>query len=571
MPNIAQVSIRRFKQLVDLPITLRDITVLIGANNSGKSSVLQAIHLAVSIAQTARLIGENIFWANDKSQLTFNPSQLIYSPVGDVMSLANGGVLQEAPASRIEIEIVMSDGKSCVVGLKRGRNRNIAVSIEGKELGERLMDLEEPFTIYAPGLAGISREERFLSPGVVRRIVARGDANLVLRNVLFILSNDDVAWANFIEDMQSIFPGIEIALSFNAETDEYIQASFQLPGAPFLPLDAAGTSILQASQILAYISLFRPNVLILDEPDSHLHPDNQRALCDLVIRLAPLRNFQALISTHSRHVLDAMKNRSSIIWLSRGKQVEEEDISMTAMLLELGALDSVDYFANGELRCVIATEDTYKEPLKALLWSNGFHEEVTEVASYTGCSKVDSAKVLGGFLREKAPHVHLLIHRDRDYMSDERATRFENDLGAFHVTPFLTHCSDIEGYFLNSEHLSHLNPGITPQRAQEFIDQATNETRDKSIEAMINIRTSEAFQQKREGGAGPNHGQISLSAMADYDANPEKWRRGKIVIGRVIALIQQETGANPRVYSPSQYIVVSTLKDRADIIWPNPH
>jgi predicted ATP-dependent endonuclease of OLD family len=82
-----------------------------------------------------------------------------------------------------------------------------------------------------------------------------------------------------------------------------------IPGAPFLPIDAAGTSILQASQILAYIALFKPQVLILDEPDSHLHPDNQRALCDLICRLASSRGFQAIISTHSRHVLDATKKR----------------------------------------------------------------------------------------------------------------------------------------------------------------------------------------------------------------------------------------------------------------------
>src|SRR4030067_1138332 len=100
MASINTVTIRRFKQLEDISISLQDITVLIGANNSGKSSVLQAIHFAVSIAQSAKLIGEGVSWANDMFQLSFNPSQLIYSPVADVMFLANGGTLQEARASR---------------------------------------------------------------------------------------------------------------------------------------------------------------------------------------------------------------------------------------------------------------------------------------------------------------------------------------------------------------------------------------------------------------------------------------------------------------------------------------
>lgn len=193
---------------------------------------------------------------------------------------------------------------------------------------------------------------------------------------------------------------------------------------PLYPLDAAGTSILQASQLIGYIFLFSPQVLILDEPDSHLHPDNQRVLCNLVSRLANERNFQAIISTHSRHVLDSLKATARIVWLSKGAVVDQPDISTTAVLLDLGALDSVDYFANGELKCVVATEDTDKDAIKAILWSNGFVEEDTEVASYAGCSKSDAAIVLGQFLHDKTQNLKLIIHRDRDYMSEAEGRRF---------------------------------------------------------------------------------------------------------------------------------------------------
>lgn len=151
-----------------------------------------------------------------------------------------------------------------------------------------------------------------MSPGVVRRIVARGDANVTLRNVLRMLLDDSIRWDGFIASMQSIFPDIRIEIDFDANTDENIEVFFRFGAGPRLPIDAAGTSILQASQVLAYISLFRRQVLILDEPDSHLHPDNQRVLCDLVSTLAAARGFQAIISTHSRHVLDSMRSRA--IW-----------------------------------------------------------------------------------------------------------------------------------------------------------------------------------------------------------------------------------------------------------------
>jgi predicted ATP-dependent endonuclease of OLD family len=102
--RLSSVAIRRFKRIEQIDIPLGDVTLLIGANNSGKSSILQAIHFGVSIAQTARLVGEGIAWRNDAFELSFNPSQMLYSPVGDVLSLATGGELQEPRASQIEIE-----------------------------------------------------------------------------------------------------------------------------------------------------------------------------------------------------------------------------------------------------------------------------------------------------------------------------------------------------------------------------------------------------------------------------------------------------------------------------------
>lgn len=443
MARLRSVAIRRFKRIEQIEVPLDDVTLLIGANNSGKSSILQAIHFAVSIAQTARLVGEGVAWRQDTFELSFNPSQLLYSPVADVLCLATGGTLQEPRASQIEIELRAEDGNSTVVGLRRGRNRNIAVSIVGRAIGEQLMDLPQPFTVYAPGLAGVPKEERFMSPGVVRRIVARGDANLTLRNVLRMLSDDVAGWNGFVATMQSIFPEIQIDIDFDANTDEFIEVYYRMGAGSRFPIDAAGTSVLQASQILAYISLFRPQVLILDEPDSHLHPDNQRVLCDLVSNLAAERGFQALISTHSRHVLDSMRSRGRVVWLSKGSIVDQPDMSTTAVLLDLGALDSVDYFADGELKCVVATEDTDKDALKALLWSNDFVEADTEVASYAGCSKADAAIVLGRFLADKAPHVRLVVHRDRDYMTDQSSERFENRLVDNTVIPLLTNNNDI--------------------------------------------------------------------------------------------------------------------------------
>lgn len=601
MSKLKSIKLKRFKQLNEFELELDDTTILIGANNAGKSSVLQAIHFAVAVAQTAKLVGEGVKWGNDKFELSFNPSQLLYSPVADVLSLAYGGNLIESASQQIEIELILDDGASCLLTVRRGRNRNVQVALRGRTVGERLMDLRQPFTVYAPGLAGIAKEERYMSPGVVRRVVARGDANLVLRNVLLMIKDEERRqieqiklnyqkskeafqngqgpdpgnylaywrvhwgkgpWTRFLNDMRILFPGLSIEIKFDPDRDEVINVYFKQGQGPQLPIDAAGTSILQASQILAYISLFKPRVLILDEPDSHLHPNNQRALCDLVTQLAATRGFRALISTHSRHVLDSLRDRAKVVWMNSGEKVEYDAVTTPAMLLELGALDSVDYFADGQLKCLFATEDSKAESiqaLRALLEANGFPNKEVEVRPYSGCSKLDAAKVLRNFLRDKAPNVRFILHRDRDYMDAETAEKIEEGLKQIDAHPFITATSDVEGYFLNAAHIAELNPTITQERVQQLIDQATEATKDKSIEALINIRT-EAAIRNRNGGPPHNAGELAAKAYADYESDPIRWRRGKRVLGELRSLLNQELKAHPTVFKPTSHLVVTELQ-----------
>jgi hypothetical protein len=287
-----------------------------------------------------------------------------------------------------------------------------------------------------------------------------------------------------------------------------------------------------------------------------------------VSELAAERGFQAIISTRSRHVLVAMRTRGKVFWLSKGAVVDQPDMNTTAVLLDLGALDSVDYFADGELKCVVASEDSEKEALKAILWSNGFVETETEVASYAGCSKAEAAIVLGNFLVDKAPHVRLVIHRDRDYMSDQAVNDFEERLSTNQLEPLLTDGNDIESYFISAAHLHALKSIASAEQIQQLIDQATADTEQKSIEVMVNLRTEEAFKKRQGGGKSPNHGEIAVQAQMDYDQNATTHRRGKIVLGRLILLLQQEIGQNPRVFFPTPHLRSPRITAIARAIWP---
>jgi hypothetical protein len=143
-------------------------------------------------------------------QTSISPTQLIYSPLRDVYALALNRDLRKDYAIKVEFEFEENGSvDSSQIIVKKGRNRNIAIEIIGSKLGKKLQSINEPFSIFVPGLAGIPALEEYKTPITVRKAAARGDANNVFRNVLCLLNKEKNSWENFIGDLQDIFPGIE--------------------------------------------------------------------------------------------------------------------------------------------------------------------------------------------------------------------------------------------------------------------------------------------------------------------------------------------------------------------------
>lgn len=107
-----------------------------------------------------------------------------------------------------------------------------------------------------------------------------------------------------------------------------------------------------------------------------------------------------------------------------------------------------------------------------------------------------------------------------------------------------------------------------PRRIDEAATVATNETADKSVAAIVNQRTPEApsnFGKTVDLRLITATSPCSLKLT--YAADPASMRRGKIVLGRLQALLQQELGANPRVFLPSIHLRSQPLLDVAATIW----
>jgi len=560
---LQSVRIQRFKRINDVEIPFGRVTLLVGPNNGGKSSALHAVQFAVSVAQSLRL-DNTASWIEERLAGTLSSQQLVYSPLRDVQALAAGGVLRQDENQAIRITLVTDDLGAAAVTVRRGKNKNIAVSIDGRQFGQRLEQIDEPYSVVAPGLAGIPAFEEYRSAGIVRRAAARGDANSVFRNILWVLRQDDKAWESFSANIARIFGEMAIDVEFDVSIDEHIGATITEDDS-HLPIDSCGTGVLQAVQTLAYIDVYRPRLLILDEPDSHLHPDNQRKLARLLSELAEARGFQVLISTHSRHLLDEFSTLGATVHWFGGGSIHPDNTDRVAVLLGLGALDTGDRLRNGATPFIALTEDGDDEILRRILSSSGLGDEKCEVWSYSGCTNIHAALVLAQFIREHAPDTKIVVHRDRDFMTDQEVGEYTGKLSAAGIQALITTGTDIEAHLLNPQHLETIAPPMPAARIAEIINEVTIETREQSIERMTNslVKAAQA-KRNREGGTEPNYGAIAQEAQALYDANPVRYRLGKLVLGRVAARMQQELGRNVRCAQDSTALRLPELVQLAN-------
>lgn len=267
--QLKSVRIKKFKKFEDIDIPLSDLNVLVGANGSGKSSVLQALHLSACLMRQVNRIRSG-------SSEMVRVSDLDYLPSDEYWRLGHDGDWgNRATSASSKVEFVFTDdnGDELQAECEMRSARNAGISVGGElpeQLRSKFRGADTFFSGFIPGISGIPNLEQKKSQRVVLKACSFGDSNVYLRNALNLLSSDDITQ---IENwLESLLGELKINVSFDEKSDFQINAEVTTSGRT-VPLELLGTGYLQLIQIFCYILLFKPTILLIDGPDIHLHPD----------------------------------------------------------------------------------------------------------------------------------------------------------------------------------------------------------------------------------------------------------------------------------------------------------
>jgi hypothetical protein len=194
---------------------------------------------------------------------------------------------------------------------------------------------------------------------------------------------------------------------------------------------------------------------------------------------------------------------------------EDDEVGV---LMEIGALDAREKIGQKSNTAVVLTEDSDKDLLESLVESSGFDMRHTVVQPYHGVTSTHNLRPLVAMVRKNNSSLVVVVHRDRDCLSDEDVTSWKAEMRKLHVEPFVTTGVDVESHFLDSAYLASQNECMTKAEFDTMIAQCLQDLHGDLVAGYVNGKAHWARMNKTFGEL--DLGKLAVEAEKAVTASP---------------------------------------------------
>lgn len=312
------IELENFKRFGDKQrIELEHPAVLIGPNNCGKTSAIQALALW---AQAVRSWQEHRKESSAKQRdgKAINRLSIVSVPVQRTRFFWHNTRVR---ADKKNIYLVITVGVEF-----QGQVKPISMRFNngGDDMIYCKSDADPALLAHAAALnvellypmSGLETDEPILQPKRINSLMGQGSTAQVLRNLcLMVFKETPNDWVKIKELMARLFAvQLKDPKENTSGTIElfYIQPSVKDP----LELAMAGRGFLQMLLIIAYLYSHKGSVLLVDEPDAHLEILRQKQIYVLLRDIASENGSQVVMVTHSEVILDEALDKNLTLLLN---------------------------------------------------------------------------------------------------------------------------------------------------------------------------------------------------------------------------------------------------------------
>ena len=338
---LTNIKIENFKKLGHISFSLAQSVVIIGPNNSGKSTIFQALCLweigvknYISASQRRDL---------NKGSVTLNRKDLLNSPISDARFLWKGKKVTKrnlnptGGQTYIPIYVELEGDEN---GLKWNCRAEFIFSNAESFSCKIISGLQQMISLYENNsgihfgflqpMSGISTSEDKLTLGSIDRKLGEGKTAEVLRNICFEIlfperavnqrTDPEQNWQKLCVVMKLMFGADlqkpELAKSTGLISLEYVENGIKYD------ISSGGRGFQQTLLLFSYMFANPNTILLLDEPDAHLEVIRQREAFQRINEIASETNSQILVASHSEIVLDEAAESSKVIALIENQTFE---------------------------------------------------------------------------------------------------------------------------------------------------------------------------------------------------------------------------------------------------------
>ncbi len=374
---IKNIKITNFKAFKEIKFECNsNFNVIIGENNIGKSTLFEALLLWEFTFRKIITSKNHFFKADGKN------SYMPFSELSFLRLINDNDLFFESPnICRISLTICAEFNKNFTLTFEISKPKAISNSylrfktINHKEfenfsiyLRSKRIPLDKLFFIYqTKPVSNILSHEPFMNKGQILKKISLGKSGEVLRNKIV---NKKGINRNSIESQISNVLGYPV--NFNCinekkfETDEFIDLKVNNKD-----IHLQGSGFLQIAEIFSTVEYLENsiNILLIDEPDSHIHSKLQH---ELMLELKKISKTQMFVISHNDNFVNEI-NANELFYLNQDSKVKGDIIKLDFTNFDVvkkdlgGTIMALDKLNFCDRICFVEGEDDIKyiEKLKS--------------------------------------------------------------------------------------------------------------------------------------------------------------------------------------------------------------
>ena len=497
MGKVKSTKFQDYKTFSRFILSSREKNVLVGPNNAGKSTILDAFRITFDVLRYAKRRNAVL-----KTQGTDGICSTWIVPATAVQTDLRY-CIHNFGDGRAKISIKIENGNSFVVMLSNGGSLEcyLKTELQPRKNTQFLRDQFPLDLVIVPTLSPLEQNEELVQRETVERNRYGRLASRNFRN--FWLHRTEQEFEEFADLVELGWPGVRVRRPEieRGGTRPIVRMYFR-DGPHVREVQWAGFGFQVWMQTMMHLTASNHmSTLILDEPDIYLHPDLQHRL----LRLIGQRVGQYFIATHSTEIINDVEPGEVLIIRPEARSAKriQGDSGYSDVYAAIGSSENAQFARLAKTKKVLYFEGKDAKLLSKITRNLGrmdyiYNSSITlmKTDGFSNWSRVTTSSwVFENFFGFKIPVSAIF---DRDYRCDEEVDEFLHKVNVGETLCRVLPYKEIENFLLVpnaiigvvEKFFSGDLPNGWKEEVADMIESCFEEMKSKTLSARIGSRIS---------------------------------------------------------------------------------